>query len=217
MRKTSYVVTFFAVLISLAFTLFSAYLPDWLEETGPDLPYTKATIRYGLLEVCERQKVQIPGPDGSKIDYTRYECRPWPARVTDKCETENKTLCVEWTSAGYFVELSIGFAVTALLAIVFGVSTHSRRRRIWRAVAGLVAVHAILQIVAFALITDAYRKSRYAGFEHARPSTAYVLNMVDWLLSIFIVFGVVTTGISADAGHRWAAGNRAYQPIRGGE
>lgn len=43
--------------------------------------------------------------------------------------------------------------------------------------------------------------------------TSYVLNAVDWIFGIFIVFGVVTTGLSADAGHRWAAGNRAYRPI----
>lgn len=43
----------------------------------------------------------------------------------------------------------------------------------------------------------------------------YVLNVVSWIFAIAVVFGVVTTGLSADAGHRWAAGNRAYQPIAG--
>ena len=46
---------------------------------------------------------------------------------------------------------------------------------------------------------------------------AYVLNTLSWIGDVFIMFGVVTTGISADAGHAWAAGNRAYRPIEGGQ
>lgn len=49
--------------------------------------------------------------------------------------------CVGWITAGYLAELSIGFAGVACLAIIFGVTTHSRRRRIWRAVVGLLALH----------------------------------------------------------------------------
>lgn len=91
---------------------------------------------------------------------------------------------------------------------------------------------AIFQIVAFAIITDLYRTSRYPPFEYARPSeylcltprsyflismlgTAYVLNTISWVMNVIVVFGVVTTGISADAGHEWAAGNRAYRPVDG--
>ncbi|KDQ57626.1 hypothetical protein JAAARDRAFT_35318 [Jaapia argillacea MUCL 33604] len=215
MRKSSYLISFFAVAILLTLNVISAHYPDWLVETGPDLPYTKVTVRYGLMERCERQIVSIPGPDGGKIEYNDYKCRPWPARVADGCEEENRYMCIAWTSATYVTELGVGFASVALVAILFGISTHSRRRRIWRAVASLVALHAGLQIVAFSLITDVYHKSEYPGFKHARPSTSYVLNVVDWAASLFVVGGVVVTGISADAGHKWAAGNRAYQPIRG--
>jgi len=42
---------------------------------------------------------------------------------------------------GYFVELAMGFGALSLLSILVGVSTGSRRRRIWRAVAGLVLLH----------------------------------------------------------------------------
>jgi len=36
--------------------------------------------------------------------------------------------------------IAIGFSAVALAAIVFGVTTHSRRRRIWKAVTGLVSM-----------------------------------------------------------------------------
>jgi len=36
--------------------------------------------------------------------------------------------------------IAIGFSAVSLAAIIFGVTTHSRRRRIWRAVAGLVTM-----------------------------------------------------------------------------
>lgn len=42
---------------------------------------------------------------------------------------------------------------------------------------------------------------------------SYVSNTVSWLIDALIIFGVITTGISADAGHEWAAGGRAYVRI----
>lgn len=145
---------------------------------------------------CERQVVEIPGmPDGSKLAYTDYQCRPFPLRVEDHCEKENKTACVMWSTAGYLSELSAGFGVVACVAILFGVSTHSRRRRIWRAVAWLVAFHGTwdglllhaedrkldimnvtvaLQIATFAVTTDVYRNDRFPSFERARPGRSYL-------------------------------------------
>ncbi|CAL1707161.1 unnamed protein product [Somion occarium] len=215
MRKTSYVVTFFAVTFTLVLNILSAYRPDWLVVNN-ELLGSKTTVLYGLMERCERQVVVVPGmPDRKRIEYTDYRCRPFPARTLDGCDKENKMFCVAWTTAGYFTELSIGFAVVACLAIIFGVSTHSRRRRIWRAVAGFVALHAASQLTTFAIITELYRESKYPTFEYARPGTAYVLNGLSWVAGVLVTIGVIITGISANKGHRWAAGNRAYRPIEG--
>lgn len=50
----------------------------------------------------------------------------------------------------------------------------------------------------------------------SRPTgTGFVLNILAWAFGILIALGVVTTGLSADSGHKWAAGNRAYRPISG--
>ena len=82
---------------------------------------------------------EIPSGRGNgKISYEDYKCREFPGSVTDKCEKENKVFCSAWISAGYIDELAIGFASVSLFAILFGVTTHSRRRRIWRAVFGLL-------------------------------------------------------------------------------
>jgi hypothetical protein len=138
------------------------------------------------MERCERTIANLPDGNGGTIKYSDYKCRPFPARVADKCEEEFHTFCASWTTAGYVVELGIGFGVTALAAIVFGVSTHSRRRRIWKAVAWLVAFHgmlcipalchetnvgdaALFQIVAFGIITHLYSTSAFPTFERARP------------------------------------------------
>ena len=93
------------------------------------------------MQRCERTLVSIPGPSTGRIEYSDYECRPFPLRVQDGCETENRLSCAKWVSAQYFTELGIGFAAIALVALLIGVSTHSRRRRVWRAVAGLVLIH----------------------------------------------------------------------------
>ncbi|KAJ3973468.1 hypothetical protein EV361DRAFT_899780 [Lentinula raphanica] len=43
----------------------------------------------------------------------------------------------------------------------------------------------------------------------------YILNTFGWIFSVLIATGVVLTGIFADRGHKWAAGNRAYRRIDG--
>ncbi|KAK7692595.1 hypothetical protein QCA50_004227 [Cerrena zonata] len=85
-----------------------------------------------------------------------------------------------------------------LFVYLFGVTTHSRRRRIWRAAAVFVAFHTLLQITTFGLITDVYRQSKYPTFEYARPGAAWVLNTVSWVFGVLTTIGVVITGISAN-------------------
>jgi len=211
MRKSSYVVTFFVTVIVLVLNVLSAEGPDWLVINEPQvLPGTTVTVRYGLMERCQRKVVQ----DG-RLKFVDHSCRPFPMEVQDGCRKEHQHFCIAWTSARYATELGIGFAAMALVALLFGISTHSRRRRIWRAIAGLIALHAIFQLVAFALITDIYHQHRYADFQHARLSAGYFMNAVSWIAGVLITAGVITTGISADKGHHWAAGNRAYRPISG--
>jgi len=41
----------------------------------------------------------------------------------------------------------------------------------------------------------------------------YVFNTLSWVFGLLIVAGVIVTGLAADSGHRWAAGNRAYRLI----
>lgn len=151
---------------------------------------SKFVVKYGLLELCERSHIVIPSPDtsGGKLEWTDYKCRPFPTRVSDRCDKENRDFCILWTTAGYLDEMGVLMGVVASLSIIFGVTTHSRRRRIWRAVAAFVALHseyrallytsihvhnhiyaASLQIATFAIVTDAYNNETYAAFEHARP------------------------------------------------
>lgn len=111
---------------------------------NPEVLHTKVTLFYGLMQVCELDEANIPGPGNGKLSYTIYECRKFPASVSDGCDKDNRGFCAAWTTAGYAAELSIGFGALSMLAIFFGVSTHSRRRRIWRAVAGLASFQGII-------------------------------------------------------------------------
>lgn len=99
----------------------------------------QVTTRFGLLERCERRIVWE-----GRNRWVDHSCRSFPMRVQDHCDEENKHFCVAFTSARYATELGTGFSAMALVALLIGVSTHSRRRRIWRAVAGLVALHCAL-------------------------------------------------------------------------
>ncbi|KAI0355684.1 hypothetical protein OH77DRAFT_1424625 [Trametes cingulata] len=215
MRKTSYVVAFFAVVATMILNIYSVQRPDWLVVHGEDIIHKSVVVSYGLSQRCELKVIEVPSGDGGRLTYTNYDCRPFPLRVSDGCEKENRRFCMVWGTASYFGSLGIGFAAVACLAIGFGVSTHSRRRRIWKSVSVLVALHVICQIIVFAIVTDLYRTDAFPSFERARPGIAYVLNTLSWVLGILVTAGVVTTGISANKGHRWAAGNRAYRPISG--
>ena len=106
-----------------------------------DIIHKDDIVTYGLSTQCELRVLEIPGPNGGTITYTNYECRPFPMRVQAGCEEENKTFCMIWSTSRYFGELGIGFAVVACLAILFGVTTHSRRRRIWKTASALVVFH----------------------------------------------------------------------------
>lgn len=215
MRKTSYYITFAAVAFILALNFIAASRPDWIVVHYDEVLYTKITATYGLTKRCELTVSELPGssPADGTISYRKYECRSFPGSVTDRCEKENKAFCAAWTSAGYLDQMALGFAGVSLIVILFGVSTHSRRRRIWRAVVGLILLTAVSQITTFGIITDLYRTSSFPTFERARPGTAYVLHTMSWVFSILVAIGVIMTGISADAGHRWAAGNRAYTAL----
>ncbi|KAJ6625639.1 hypothetical protein B0H10DRAFT_2002520 [Mycena sp. CBHHK59/15] len=214
MRKTSYALTAVAVIFTTVLTILCLVRNDWLVvRYHSDVLASRYEAKYGLSRVCERLVVDLPG--GGSGRFEDFECRRFPVRSKDHCDDENQGFCAAWTSAGYAVELAIGFGALSLISIVVGVSTHSRRRRIWRAVAGLVILHALLQLVAFAIVTDAYRTARFPTFEDARLGTAFVLGTISWVCGVLLAVAVITTGISADHGKRWAAGNRAYQPIAG--
>ncbi|CAK5265774.1 unnamed protein product [Mycena citricolor] len=168
---------------------------------------TTYDAKYGLTRTCSRLQVPVGKP-------AEFECRKFPLKQEDNCK-ENQYFCAAWTSAGYAVELAIGFGALALVAILIGVSTHSRRRRIWRVVAGVSAFHAAFQLVAFGLIIDLVRTKEYPTFDHSKFGPGLALIGVSWVLSVLATISTITTGLAADRGKRWAAGNRAYQPISG--
>ncbi|KAJ7096317.1 hypothetical protein C8R44DRAFT_374235 [Mycena epipterygia] len=213
MRKTSYAVTAVAVIFTTVLTVLCLTRNDWVV-TRYELGESSYEAKYGLSKECARLMVQFPGHGSPRVEKP-FDCRKFPTRKQDNCDEENQFFCAAWTSAGYMVELAIGFGALSLVSIVIGLSTHSRRRRIWRAVAGLVILHSLLLLIAFALVVDMYRTSRYPTFDHAKLGPGLILNAIAWVFGVITAISLVVTGMAADRGKRWAAGNRAYQPIHG--
>ncbi|KAM6502289.1 hypothetical protein JOM56_002266 [Amanita muscaria] len=203
MRKTSWAITFVSVAVLL--TLVRLCASERLIVRSTDASHTKTRIYYGLMEHC-----QLADNQNNSNWYTIYECRKFPTSLFDGCEKENRTFCATWVTAGYAAELSAGFAALTTLTILFGVSSRARRRRMWRAVAGLLSLHVLLQIITFGVVTVAFFQTHYPRFERAQFGLSYVFSMLTWVIGILTVAGVVVTGRSAEKGNRWAAGNRAY-------
>jgi len=199
------------------------------------------------MERCERTLSKVP-----HFELSDYECRNFPLRTQDKCEGEKKIFCAAWTSARYFTEWGIWFSAAALVALLFGISTHSRRRRVWRAVAGLVLLHGATSFMTrTGLLAHVYSLSQLASscsrscslrsytigkgslplsmqcpvshvcqacafvLKRVRTGFGFILNAMSWLFGFAVAYGVIYTGMAADRGYRWAAGNRFYYPIRG--
>ncbi|TEB38310.1 hypothetical protein FA13DRAFT_1725966 [Coprinellus micaceus] len=223
MRKTPYVISFFTILLTFVFNVTSVRRADWLvTKSHSDVLHTTVTTSYGLTKACELIITRLPtggggddNSDNGKITYRDYKCRPFPSQANDGCDKDNRSFCSTWTGAGYVEYLALGFSAVAPLAFLFGMSTHSRRRRIWRALVGLTMLQTVTGVIAFAMITDSFEKDRYPPFEHAKPGTAYVLSTMAWILSFLVTLGVGTTGLAAEKGASWAAGSRGYQPIDG--
>jgi hypothetical protein len=140
-------------------TFFLASYPPFIAfdfrliDPGREFLHTKYIVHYGLMERCERQVLRIPDPDGDWQEvFTAFKCRDFPKSVSDRCEKENRLFCVEWTSAGYLAHMALGFSVMALFSLLIGVSTHSRRRRVWKAVAGLVTFNGAWPIFVWLLM-----------------------------------------------------------------
>jgi len=143
-----------------------------------------------------------------------YKCRKFPARST--CERDGESFCIAWSSAGYASQLSVIFATAALLALTLAnISTRARRRTAWKIVSSLVAFHGLLQITTMALVAQLLRSYPANFAQGTHLSISFWLNTTSWVLDVLLVVGLVTTGIYAEKGHRWAAGRRPYHPIPG--
>lgn len=217
MRKLSYGIAFIGLGVALTLNAIAMSRTDWLyvKTVSDILLHTTVTDSYGLHEMCELIITEIPGSGGKdKITYRNYECRAFPNSVEDKCDGKNSGFCATWTGAAYVDYVGIGFAVVALASVLFGVSTRSRRMRIWKALAGLAAAQSASAIITFAMVTDTWRRETYPGFRYAHAGPAYVMCLLSWILSLLVTVMIVVNGWAADKGYRWAVGNRRYEPIR---
>jgi len=213
MRRTSYILTFLAVVVTLVFNILSSTKPEWLTATSKATAGSgfewKTITNFGLMERCSYVEIL----SGTGFEYNDYSCRPYPTAKEDGCDKENRTFCAFWHTAGYANYLAIMFAAAALLALPFGLTSQAMRRKVWKVAAGFVFLHAVFQIIAFAIITDLFRTSHNPYFRNAKPGAAYIFAVVSWVSAILITFFLVITGISAQEGHHWAAGRTAYTPI----
>jgi len=217
MRRSPYVIAFFAILLTTIFNVIAVRRLDWVvAKAHSDVLHTKVTDFYGLSRTCQETVTRLPTPDkNGKVTYRSYDCRPFPTQAEDHCERENSSFCATWTGASYVDYLTLGFSAVAPLAILFGMSTHSRRRRVWKAMAGLTMLQCITGIISFALITDTLARERYPGFEYAKPGMAYTLATISWIISFLVTIGIAISGFAAEKGHGWATGNTGYTPING--
>ncbi|KAF8893344.1 hypothetical protein BD779DRAFT_1505702 [Infundibulicybe gibba] len=200
MRLLSYFLAFLAVTVTLTLNIVSTLRPEWIVVRYPEVIGTRITLSYGLLQLCELKVIRVNLPSSAEPHASHMHT----SRGHEACDGAGKPFCMRWSTAGYAEMVAVGCAALALFSILLGVTTHSRRRRVWKAVAGFVFLHGVLQMIGFAVVTDVYRTER--RFEQGRPGIGYVMITVSWILDILVAGAVVIAGISADYGHEWARG-----------
>lgn len=202
MRKISYVTAFVVVTANLAINAISTASTNWMVLVLPKIFDVQTTVYYGFTKRCQRAEF----PDGE----VSLKCQPFPTKDSDACDQKYGSFCTLWSTASYISYLAIGFGAVACTAIAFGVSTHSRRKRIWKVVAALIALHGLSQLVTFILVTDTYRLGNFplSTFATSRLGYSWYLNLLSWVLSMATTVVILYTGVAASRGERWAAGNR---------
>ncbi|KAJ7901834.1 hypothetical protein B0H14DRAFT_2668644 [Mycena olivaceomarginata] len=204
MRKTSYAITALAVICTTVFTILSLTRTDWV------------VARYDVNALS--YEGQIRSLEGMPTSGARS---PRGRHLGSKEPTAASSLPGIKTTAmrtaisvrhGQVPVMRLNWQLASVLyhwlAILVGVSTAARRRRVWRAVAGFIIFHSVAQLVAFILIVDLYRTARYPTFEDAKLGPALIFNAVAWIFGVITAVTVIITGTEADRGKRWAAGNR---------
>jgi len=210
MRKISYATAFVAVVANLVISIISTTSTNWIVAVLPDILSIRTTVYYGFIERCE--KTEFPDRDST------LDCREFPIKDADGCDRRYGSFCTLWSTASYVSYLAIGFGAVTCVAIVFGVSTHSRRKRIWKAIAVLIALHGVSQLVTFIIVTDTYRLGNFplSLIANSHFGFSWYLNLLSWVLSVATTVIIVYTGVAASRGERWAAGNRvSYGAISG--
>ncbi|KAF8598715.1 hypothetical protein BDV93DRAFT_561104 [Ceratobasidium sp. AG-I] len=114
------------------------------------------------------------------------------------------------------MQMSILFAVVALVVlgiVSFRFSTRARRRGAWKIVGALAGIQVALQIAAMSIIVY-LKQHRSSWFSpNTQYGASFILLITSWSTGVFVVVGLVGTGLAAHAGHKWAAGKRGYHPI----
>ncbi|KDQ21658.1 hypothetical protein BOTBODRAFT_209782 [Botryobasidium botryosum FD-172 SS1] len=233
MRTESFLMSFVMILTSLTLTIFSVTLPDWIESASlPNHPH-QHHIRYGLFQRCVYASIDFPDtpppfapvtsttlitPDSKAYHkpskHKVYKCEHFPSKEQCASDEEAQGFCTWWALAGNMSLVGVMLAVGALPPLLLGGfegETGYSWRSMWKVVLLVVGMHAVLQIATMGIALHLHGTSHLIFMKGSTLSTSFRLNVVSWILDIF----VIGTGVASLVGRQWDSDENGYYPIPG--
>ncbi|KAJ9625558.1 hypothetical protein H2203_004315 [Taxawa tesnikishii (nom. ined.)] len=181
-RRIVYGIGLWVFLAATALTLASIALPSWLTyrspvnvSPNPAHPDSPIRVSYGLHKRCSSLT-------GSCTTFPQYQ----------DCHGDERHFCSMWRTVGFLMSIAavIEFAAIVAFAIVL-LGGVQKRVQGWRMVVGLLAVIALCQCAAMAIVAYLYdHDDRF--FVGWKLDTAWVLCTVSWAVLLLDVAGIAS-------------------------
>ena len=144
MRRIIYGISLWAFLLAAALTISSIALPNWITYTAPTSDRARPVhVSYGLHKRCS----SISG-----------QCLPFPQ--SEDCLGEDRAFCSMWRSTGFLMNFAVVVELACLVAYVTVlVGGRMSREDGWKVLSPLLALCAVGQAVAMALVVGSFPSS----------------------------------------------------------
>ncbi|TKA72376.1 hypothetical protein B0A55_06548 [Friedmanniomyces simplex] len=175
MRRIVYGISLWVFLAAAACSIAAIALPSWITYSAPTGDRSPTIrVKYGLHQRCS-------SITGQCTTFPQYE----------DCLGEDRYFCSMWRSTGFLMNFSIVIELACVVAyITILVGGRASREAGWQVLASLLALVAVAQMIAMALVAYLYDHDNrfFVGWELDK---SWVLCTVSWTVLVVDVLAIL--------------------------
>ncbi|OAV94230.1 hypothetical protein PTTG_00613 [Puccinia triticina 1-1 BBBD Race 1] len=223
-------------ILSLILSLYSLQAPTWIRFDTPAGSPLAFSSTYGLTQKCDRSNLH-PAFECRRFPDLGRDCSPPPAQLhpsngtshghmaplgggTVRVDEDGRAgfgFCEQWNTAAYTAQLSVVVGVLNIFStFVILLGNSYRHAHGWKICAGLLAIHAFFQSVAWILIVNVFNQDGRFYFG-SRLSTATYVSIATTIVDLLLLTALVAagfTGIFASSSSTAAQDRSDYERIQ---